>query len=43
MTKKDLIDKVMQKNQGMTLRDAGVVVNTLLDQIITALAQFHKS
>jgi integration host factor subunit beta len=39
MTKKELIDRVMEKNPGMNLRDAGIVVNSLFDSIVEALAE----
>ncbi|HUT53715.1 MAG TPA: HU family DNA-binding protein [bacterium] len=42
MTKKDLIDRVMAKNEGMRFKDAELVVNTLFDSIIEALASEDK-
>lgn len=38
MTKSELVDMIAEKQQGITRREAGVVVNTILDTIGDALA-----
>ena len=42
MTKSELIEKILAKNPHLTLKDVDCVVTTVLDKIISSLAQGNR-